>query len=814
MNPSEKAVLPLDAPEATCESAVGSKAARLAHLRRQGFPVPEGFVLLPDADPEAAEVRRAFERLVAKGHGRLVVRSSAQAEDGEAASFAGQHLSLTDIDSWEAFQEALARVRASTLAPHARAYSAHTRRTPGPVAVLVQRQVQVEVSGVAFGEHPITGEHVIVVEATTGAGVTAGDRLPHAWHVRPGPGTWAVEERFVPPSPVVLPTAVLKEVALRTLLAGHLFGTPQDVEWAWDGERVWVVQARPITARRAGDFFTEHVPHDQWLWTSAFLNERFHAPVSPLGWSIVAEFMEELALRAPLRLLGADDVQGPLLKLWRGHPYSRVDAWQRIYKLFPDALLPEDAERYFPEGDVTLRRAPRRPMWGPHLLWNGLKALKANPRGVSPWHNPAAWADFEGRLEAWMARFGAEEALLPCLPPDLAVETARRLLQEAQALAGELLELHRWSLLYAEVGYTLLRRLCGALYGDKGPQRAAEMTANVPSKTLALNRALRELADQAARRPEVMALLASAGSVEALAEALGEDDPFVTRCADFFARYGHRFFSLDLAEPPYEAAPHVVFALIRAQAEAPTAPPPARRAAPPAWLWPLVGPVREYLRLREDQRFAWQRLLAFQRRVALHVGARWAEAGRLASAEEVFGLTLDEVLQAPPTAPVGEWASRRLRRLEALRRAWAEAPAWHYPDFLRGRRPLLPQRPGTAWIGRPVSPGVARGPARVVRGPEEFHRVRRGDILVTSAADPGWTVLFERIAGLVTERGGQLSHAAVVAREYGLPAVAGVSGITAAVREGDDLVVDGTHGTVVRLTPPSQNREHGQEPFS
>ncbi|MDQ7029750.1 MAG: PEP-utilizing enzyme [Ardenticatenia bacterium] len=813
----QQPILWLDEPEAGDEGIVGAKAARLARLRRQGMLVPNGFVVLPDTDPRAPGVRRAFEALVERGTSRVVVRSSALAEDGEEGSFAGQLLSVSDIASWEAFQDALERVRASALAAHVRAYSGRIRRPAGPVAVLVQRQVIARVSGVAFGEHPITGEPIVVVEAVPGnESATSGEAWPHTWHVRPRPGAWAVDEPFPPSPPVALPVAELKVVALFTLLAGHLFGQPQDVEWAWDGEHVWVLQARSITARREEDFFTERLPDDQWLWTAAFLNERFHAPVSPLGWSLVAELVEALALRAPLRLLGADDVQGPLLKLWRGHPYSRVEAWQRIYKLFPDALLPEDAARYFPGGDVTLRRAPRRPTWGLHLFLNGLAALWTSRRGASPWHNPAAWDDFERRLEAWMRRFTTEEALLPHLPAEYALETSRQLLQEAQALAGELLELHRWSLLYAEVGYTLLRRLLWAIHGkEEGSRYAAEMTANVPSKTLALNRALRRLAAQAARRPEVMALLGSAHSLSALARALGHDDPFVAAATDFFVRYGHRFFSLDLADPPYEAAPHIVFELIRAQAEthhAVSSPPTSRPCSrPPVWLRPLVHLVREYSRLREDQRFAWQRLLAFQRRVALHVGARWTEAGRLSSPEEVFGLTLEEVLNAPETAPVGEWAARRLRRWHALRRAWAEFPGWHYPDFLRGHRPLVTEGGGTVWVGRPVSPGVARGPARVVRSPAEFQRVRAGDILVAPAVDPGWTVLFERVAGLVTERGGQLSHAAVVAREYGLPAVAGAEGIVASVREGEELIVDGTQGVVVRPDVVSDGRTLPEE---
>ena len=109
------------------------------------------------------------------------------------------------------------------------------------------------------------------------------------------------------------------------------------------------------------------------------------------------------------------------------------------------------------------------------------------------------------------------------------------------------------------------------------------------------------------------------------------------------------------------------------------------------------------------------------------------------------------------------------------------------------------QQQPTELVGRPVSSGVARGPARLITHPNEFERLQTGDILVTTSPDPGWTPIFDTVAGLVTERGGQLSHSAVVAREYGLPAVSGIPGLLNLIQEGEMLLVDGTQGVVVRL---------------
>ncbi len=197
-----------------------------------------------------------------------------------------------------------------------------------------------------------------------------------------------------------------------------------------------------------------------------------------------------------------------------------------------------------------------------------------------------------------------------------------------------------------------------------------------------------------------------------------------------------------------------------------------------------------------------------------------AAAGHLHEASDVFFLTTAEVMAAGPGSL--DLARRRREEHRRLTAAWQDGLLHdgqrrdHYPAFLRGDVPLdvsqavttMPARvaaaePGERALearqllrGRPVSPGVARGPARLVTGPDQLERVERGDVLVVTSTDPAWTPVFGLVAALVMERGGQLSHGAVVAREYGLPAVAGLAGITSGVCDGDWLEVDGCAGTV------------------
>jgi pyruvate,water dikinase len=196
------------------------------------------------------------------------------------------------------------------------------------------------------------------------------------------------------------------------------------------------------------------------------------------------------------------------------------------------------------------------------------------------------------------------------------------------------------------------------------------------------------------------------------------------------------------------------------------------------------------------------------RELFLALGQCMASDEALTDAEDVFFLTKVEledcVLGPAEEVDLSGLASERWREFARLHRSYDAAPAWSYPPFLRGNWPLQAEAPGQdQWRGRAVSPGLAQGRVVVLFSPREFDKVQAGDVLVTHSVDPGWTPIFGLLSALVTEHGGQLSHSAVVAREYGLPAVAGISGVAQLLRDGDMVVVDGLSGTVARVGDPA-----------
>jgi pyruvate,water dikinase len=574
-----------------------------------------------------------------------------------------------------------------------------------------------------------------------------------------------------------------------------------------------------LSARDQGEYFTTHIPSDDYLWTAGFFNERFPDVVSPLGWSVVRRLVECTAFRQPLSFIGYRLPQEyPLTKLFRGHIYTNVGVFQRLYRVFPRTLVPRDAGRYFPDADVSLRHTvpPPNPML---FLYSVLRTLMSEPG----WHpfNYAVWDRFTHRFD---------RQVTDCLREIEADDRPAALLQQIDRLMDaslDLLRLHRWSLTYADVLYELLQRLL-SVWVDAGDasEISAALISGLPNKSTETDIALWRLAQRAAgldaesldhlRAERFGAFLDGLGSTEA-------GQRFQRALRDFLAHYGHRSPSLDLWHAAYTDDPTGVLAPVTRLLDIGGEGPLAREQTQEQrrlsavhrvcqrlgsfsirwWIFRLLlWFTQRYAVLREDQRFYWQKSMHAKRQAFLRIGQALAAEGVIAQDDDIFFLTLDEV-----TGVVRGWLKvPELRNLILGRRSQFEAlHGTAYPAFLRGETPLDETGPATARAGQhfsglAASPGRVRGPAVVVGGPtalsDAWRRVSSGSILVTSSTDPAWTPLFLQVSGLVMERGGQLSHGAVVAREYGLPAVVGVAGVLDCIVDGQLIEVDGSKGTV------------------
>jgi pyruvate,water dikinase len=535
--------------------------------------------------------------------------------------------------------------------------------------------------------------------------------------------------------------------------------------------------------------FTPMFKKTEILWTAAFLNERLISVVSPLGWSYVGASFEQLALRDPLRYMGYPDAETiPATRLWQGHPYVNVEIFAILYKPFPNLLLPADAFRYFPEGDVGARRAAPYPrsLFDPRFLVSLLFHLSRDPIVTSPL-NYKAWDRF---IRGYERRLRALDLTLQ------RATDARKVLAVLDAtfrLDAELLHIHRWSLTYADLFYKLLSLLVG--------DTALALMSRVPNMTRRVNRELLALGQMS---PPPSAELIQKWRAGALLTPV--EQPTANALGEFLDRHGHRAFSLDIAQPTYRDDPTLLLALMHAE-DAPGSPAAPDASAAPLWVRPLVALARRYARLREDQRYYWQKSLALARRAYLVLGADLAARGILAVAEDIFYATRQEVtdyygMELEPEE-LESAVARRKQEWQTYRDLDRARTAEAYPQFLHGDTPvredsrISPRE--REWHGRGVSAGTVRGVARIVREPRGLGRVGAGEILIAPSTDPAWTPVFARLKGLVLERGGVLSHGAVVAREYHLPAVAAIPNVTRTLNDGEWIEVDGTNGVVRRL---------------
>lgn len=810
---------------------VGGKAANLGELIQAGFPVPPGFVIsttaydavisannlaaaiaaatssaasavaLRDAmatatippDIEQA-ILVAYRRL---GEGAVAVRSSATAEDLPAAAFAGQQDTFLGILDPPALLTAVRRCWASLWSDRAISYREQHGfdHVPAKMAVVVQRLVAADAAGVLFTANPVTGARdETVIEASTGLGeaVVAGLVTPDHVILRRGKLGWRIAERHagrreveIRPRPEggvaavtaaasagpILPDAVLRRLASLGAAIAHHFGRPQDVEWAWAGDQIAILQARPMTALPAPP-----APRPR-------LDAMRAGP---------AEYMQ---IR-PYPLDASTWVPAV------GRALSRMLPLGNAMPSFGEIWLEEDGVPTVVAGTPRLRP-------GLDLALAPVRLLALAAR-----YDPAHWRDdpIVAETRAWVRSLDARD------PRTLTWTELLATAREAMAIPEFSIEIRRRYLpraLLAALGLHLALSWLGY------PHRFGDLLSGVDNLTLAANRELAALAMDVRATPQLAAIFATHAPAH-LWQAL-EQDPhgqaLLERLHEFLDRYGHRETGSPMlvSQPTWKDAPETILAILKGQSLVA----PATREGPPLWetardevlshpafqqpwlregFLRLLSAARTFPSLREDTHFALTLPLPVLRRTLLEFGRRLVDVGVLAHSEDVFHLRfseLERVGQSWPPPPELASALRETTRRRAARRLALEQT----PVMALGI--LTPGAPASDALlaGTPGSPGVATGPVRIVRDASAFGSLQPGDILVAPYTNPSWTPLFRIASAAIVDTGAAASHAAIVAREYGIPAVMGTGDGTRRLSDGQRVRVDGARGLVYAADP-------------
>lgn len=730
---------------------VGQKAARLAEIKRWGYSVPKGWIISLYDDPEPL-----IEMLQPSQLLPLVVRSSAVGEDSEQASAAGQYETVLNVTSKQQLREAIARTRASYDSQRAVQYRSDRGLFNAAMAVLIQQQVQGVYSGVAFTRDPITKQgDAIVIEALPGnaTGVVSGRVTPEQYRA------YVVEtDNFTSiqlEGQGNIPAALIKQVAyLSRHLEERYHGIPQDIEWTYDGQTLWVLQTRPVTTL---------LP----IWTRKIAAEVIPGLIRPLTWSI----------NRPLTC----GVWGGIFALVLGERAVGLDFNQTATLLY--------SRSYFNAsllGEIFRRMG--LPAESLEFLTRGAKMSKP-PLNTTLRNLP-------GLLRLLVREF--------CLIMDFRWDNRRRFLPALSGLSQELVEDLEPVRLLTRIDdiLELLRR--ATYYSILAPLSAALRQAIFRVKDGEIDNS---------RTPEVAALRAIQNLAVNARQVLPEFDPdkvfeqlaqtpegqeIVEEFDKLLQRYGYLSeVGTDIAVSTWKEEPQAVKQLFVQFMQ--TNEPPKRQEHQGNR---KRGFVQRRVNLKGQVTEVYSRLLAELRWCFVALEGIWLKSGLLEQPGDIFFLQLEEVRRLVESFEPD--FIEQLQDLVELRRTQLtqDSQLNPVPLLVYGNNPpAFPFRteipsPDQVLQGIPASPGQAEGRVKVLRNLQSIPEIDRDTILVVPYTDSGWAPVLVRAGGLIAEAGGRLSHGAIIAREYGIPAIMDVKSATWILQDGQRVRIDGYRGIV------------------
>ncbi len=767
---------------------LGGKGASLARLMAAGFAVPPGFVITTAAYATASMPSATAAMIIAGyqalGRGRVAVRSSATAEDLAEASFAGQQDSFLEVEGDEALLDAVRRCWASLDNDRAVAYRARRRidRAGLSIAVVVQRMVDADSAGVLFTADPVTGdEATIMINAVPGLGESlVSGTVNAAVTVMIDRASRRVQTDGES-SALILDHDHVQRLTDVGLAIEELYGRPMDIEWCRAGDELFVVQARPITTRADQDPWNDSRSGD-FLWTNTNVGEAIPDVMTPVTWSMVQVFLTDAMATASIPpYVGYGRIGGRI--------YLNVSVMMTL-----SAVVGVSEARFRALTEEVFGRLPDD-LEIPPVPVHRLAVLRAvTPMAIHVLREARRDAR---RLAAYLAdhpeRCDRRRAEI------VAVDSG----DELAELWTEVLnpEFHEVSLMLSAA-----TRSSGASF----------VTTRMRLQRLVGDAAANALTAGLGSRAGQLASLGLLDGLELL--AAGAIDR-----GTFDRRYGHRGpheFEISLPRPgedPHWADRQLAErrrsgvdhrALLAAQ----------ERLGAAAWTdLERSHPVQS--RLLHHQLDRWARISRDRERARSEViryfwvlRAYAVRAGELTGlGDDIFFLDQHEIVRVLHGETISPTMINERRRIY---RGYNDLPT--YPALIRGRfDPFVWVRdsrrrsdlfeegqwsPAAATVrGFPGSAGVVEGAVRVLFDADQGAELHAGEVLVTTITNVGWTPLFPRVAAVITDVGAPLSHAAIVARELGIPAVVGCGNATMILKTGDRVRVDGTAGTVELL---------------
>ena len=726
-------------------------------------------------------LKQYYHDLLQDRQGVLVaVRSSATAEDLPSASFAGQLESYLNVDSFSEVLLAIKKCWASLWTPRAIHYRYHKRIGQQRIgmAVIVQEMIPAQVAGVMFTANPITNsrkEYYIEAVKGLGEGLVLGEKSADRYIV--AKGELKITEKELLEQEQYLDDFNIIALADEGRKLDLIYEEFQDVEWAYYKGKIYILQTRPITTledEEVNRLSEEQMTNIQReVWTN--VNERFPEPVLPLD-GIIAKIYYLSLFSAYSNL---------------GFKVPPVD-WHNVEQgLFPELFNPPAIKpkltrplKYFEltNFDITTEWKENEELFGKYLDLLKKERLKEFPVEIIWEYLEDALKDFQRALTFRYALYIQYQTL-----------------------------------------YNTLTKVLTFLLGDEGKSIQQEIVSGHPQITIEVNDTLTKLALEAGNYPGVSEIIEST-SPEKIQLVLNESQAgmkFLAKFLDFIDKYGDRELSQGLgglAVPTWREKPEVVWGMLKGILVSKSNPMEQQELVQKrreraekrleevtsrgigkmmkGRIYKLIAASKKYNAFREDSHFFLTQAMSVFKQMFLTIGDKLVLRGLLNDAQDIMYFNyfeLKELLlaiynhQKVAKLEISEKIVFRKDKQQKRRRKWL-------------MRNIEVEANGEGILkGIGAASGKVTGVCRIITDPCDLARLRPGDILVAQYTNPAWTPVFSFIEGLVVEFGSTVSHAAIIAREYGLPAVMGVKGITHILKDGDTITIDGSRGLIQKI---------------
>jgi rifampicin phosphotransferase len=845
----------------------GSKGLRLKELAGLGFEVPDGFLISVESiswlvrvcgmdqyvsrvvaleaagesnleetvketfqkiELEDTILRQFMERIerIRGFHPEmlLAVRSAAVGEDDGAASYAGQYSTVLGI-SPKNLLNAIFECYASWWSDRVMVY----RRQKGIVptephlSVIVQRQLVPEFAGVLFTRHPLSGKKdAMVVESVAGLGdkLVSGEVTPSRWEISKKSGTTSIGSQQQASEQCIGEKNLRQLYDIGNKLEKH-FGQGMDMEWAIENDRVYLLQARPITfgvshpETESHGYVRTPVDWAENIYSRAIIEDLWADRMSEITGSIVFdEFADLFTFKPVLRKLKLNDIADrDVVKVINGYGYLSSQAVAMILELVPRSLRFREISRMFP---VSMQKQVLE------TPFNWKKAIGLIPRIPFLINDPAMIPLFTRRyLKRHLIAIETELNRVDVYSyRNMTLEELGDELERVLRLQGKLQERNQWGYGNATLFTWLLRHLATSVF-KKSEQWVLEQITHIPSNvTVRSQEKLKSICRMCDEKLLEKAFRGKDG--KDAWKVLSSEFPThpVTRAIRSFVKtYRFRSSNRDFIHPRWDEAPEIVVSMMSvmigsmekksekdrssvSSAQADLSRNRNDKIRP--WsilLSPLVNAAGNFLALREDLRYCLDKIFYRIRKILIAISQTLQFESLKDIPDSVFFMTLTELRAVfSGQLTVDSLHSEIKTRKQTFYQEQDRPPAY----CLRMDKPseaIITSADSSTTIlsGIPASSGVVEGVARVIRHTDEFHLLKPGEILVAFNTDPGWTPLFMSAAGVIVEMGGILNHCAIVAREYGIPAVVGIEQVSQKIETGCKVRLDGNSGVVELL---------------